>query len=542
MRQGSVFKRCTSCGAKVSERRCSRCRAERFTWSYVVDLSPPGMPRQQRMKGGFRTKAEALASMNELQGQKAAGTYVEPIKLTVGEYLTDWLAAGCGDEVRPWTHRGYGVIVRVHVLPKIGSIPLQRLTTDNLKALYRELRASGYMKGPTAEQRERFADVANRYRKAVDEGVRSPVRTLAQELGRPEATVRHWVRRCRELGFLGSGHEAMGEAGPRGLSRKSVHNVHIALRAALNDAVERGLLRNNPARKALRPPGRRRVMRTWTVEELRAFLESVKTERNFALYRVAAQTGMRRGELLGLTWSDVKFHSNSISIQQQWTGLEADDDELDELEDLSPTKTDAGRRAISLEPITVQALHEHRRAQGLERRGWGPGYQDMDLVFCRPDGTPHDPDSISGEFVRLVRRARLRRIRLHDLRHTHATLLLEAGVDITVVSKRLGHASVKTTADLYAHVTARLQGDAAERIGALVDGIRDVREHPINIDPEGEHPKPGGLASRPQALGPRQGTGEASVTGLRRRDRRHRGVRRSAALRRTRRGRRGRDG
>jgi integrase len=312
---------------------------------------------------------------------------------------------------------------------------------------------------------------------------------LAKELCRPEATIRHWVRRCRQLGLLGDGAPTIVEATPRGLSAKSVHNVHIALRAALNDAVENGLLRTNPAYKALKPPKRRKVMKVWTVEELREFLRLVQSERNGTLYRVAAQTGMRRGELLGLKWVDVKFHSSSLSVQQQWTGLEQDDDEFDDdLDDLSPTKSDAGRRAISLDPFTVQALRDHRRAQEAERRNFGSGYQDHDLVFCRPDGTPHDPDSITGEFERLVRRSGLRRIRLHDLRHTHATLLLEAHVDITVVSKRLGHASVKTTADLYPHVTARLQLDAAARIGALVDGVPDIEDPSVTVPEPADEP------------------------------------------------------
>ncbi len=113
-------------------------------------------------------------------------------------------------------------------------------------------------------------------------------------------------------------------------------------------------------------------------------------------------------------------------------------------------------------------LEQHREAQAFERRSWGNSYRDQGLVFCRPDGTPHNADTITSECERLVRRAGVKRIRFHDMRHTHATLLLEAGVDITVVSKHLGHASVKTTANLYAHITERLQTTAAERFGAYI--------------------------------------------------------------------------
>ena len=108
--------------------------------------------------------------------------------------------------------------------------------------------------------------------------------------------------------------------------------------------------------------------------------------------------------------------------------------------------------------------------QESERQSHGVTYNDNDLVFCRPDGSPFDPDTISGQFERLVRRSGLPRIRFHDLRHTHATLLLEAHEDITVVSRRLGHANVQITADRHAHAMSRLRYDAAERFSALFDG------------------------------------------------------------------------
>jgi integrase len=113
-------------------------------------------------------------------------------------------------------------------------------------------------------------------------------------------------------------------------------------------------------------------------------------------------------------------------------------------------------------------LEQHREAQEFERRSGASAYHDQNLVFCHPDGTSHHPDAITSEFRRLVGRSSLKRIRFHDMRHTHATLLLEAGIDITVVSKRLGHASVKTTADLYVHVTERLQSGAAERFNTYI--------------------------------------------------------------------------
>jgi integrase len=242
----------------------------------------------------------------------------------------------------------------------------------------------------------------------------------------------------------------------------------------------------------MREPKGRKEMKTWTVEELRAFLALVEEDRNFPLYRLAAYSGMRRGELLGLRWEDVKFHVGSVSVQQQLGMVEDEEDDDGTTEDdaipiFVPVKTEAGRRSIRLDQITLGVLREHRAAQEVERRRAGDAYHDHDLVFCRPDGAAQDPDTISGQFERLVRRWRLKRIRFHDLRHTHATLLLEAHVDVTVVSRRLGHANVQITADRYAHVTAKLQYDAAERFSALVDGLPPPPASP-------DHPGPAGGA------------------------------------------------
>jgi integrase len=342
-------------------------------------------------------------------------------------------------------------------------VPLQSLTGLEIKAFYADLLASGYTKGSSPEQMERFGDVAQRWRVA---GPKATVAALARELDRPEATVRYWVRRCHELGLLGEGSAPTRRR--RGLSEKSVWNVHICLRAALYDAVlcDPPLLRRNPAAGAMREPDHHREMLTWTREELSAFLAFVAQERDCALWWVAAYTGMRRGELLGLRWSDVKWNLRSISVQQQLS-LDANDDGE---RDLAAVKTRNGRRAISVFDDTIRVLRDHRAAQEFERRSWGEVYRgDLDLVFCRADGSPEDPDSVTHRFERAVDRAGAKVIGgPHALRHTHATLLLESGVDISVVSKRLGHANVKITADRYAHVTARLQGDAAAKFSAYL--------------------------------------------------------------------------
>lgn len=136
-----------------------------------------------------------------------------------------------------------------------------------------------------------------------------------------------------------------------------------------------------------------------------------------------------------------------------------------------PPKTKAGRRSISLDPGTVAALGAHQKAQQRGRWQFGEAYQDHGLVFCRPDGHPHDPDVITHQFDRALVKAGVKRIRLHDLRHTHATLLLQANVHPKIVQERLGHSSIVVTLDRYSHVIPNMQDEAAAKIGAVVDGI-----------------------------------------------------------------------
>lgn len=248
----------------------------------------------------------------------------------------------------------------------------------------------------------------------------------------------------------------------RGLSAKTVHNVHLTLRKALGDAVEDRLLTSNPAERAHRLSSDRRDMRTWSAEELAVFLEVVRGDRYFGLWRLAATSGMRRGELLGLRWSDVDIEGAVLRVQQQRVrGAEG--------VSFGAPKTATSRRSIPLDPATIAALRVHRRAQREERLAFGPGYQEHDLVFARPDGSPLDPDTVSQSFDRHQRRARLPRIRFHDLRHTHATLALAVGVHPKVVQERLGHSSITVTLDTYSHAVPAMQAEAASRIAALID-------------------------------------------------------------------------
>src|SRR5262245_17214599 len=245
-----------------------------------------------------------------------------------------------------------------------------------------------------------------------------------------------------------------------GLAPKTVRNIHIALRRSLADAQRFGLVSRNAAALVKPPAPTRAELSTWTADELRTFLAAVADDRLMPAYRLFASTGMRRGEVLGLRWSDVDLDKARLTVNRSLTVV--DDDLV-----WSSPKTQRSRRTLSLDPVTVAVLRAHRTRQVEEKLAAGPGWIDGDLVFCNELGEPLHPDRFTRAFGAAVRRSGLPAIRLHDLRHTWATLALQAGIHPKVVSERLGHATTGITLDIYCHVQPELDAQAATTVAQL---------------------------------------------------------------------------
>jgi integrase len=201
----------------------------------------------------------------------------------------------------------------------------------------------------------------------------------------------------------------------------------------------------------------------WTPEQLRTFLEQTGDHHLGPLIRVAAMTGLRRGELCGLRWTDVDLDAAALTVQQTIVTVE-NKPVVDDV------KSAHSRRTIDLDPATVAVLRRHRVAQLEWRMLAGPGWTDTGLVFTDAAGLAWHPDTITGTVQRLIDRSGLPRITLHGLRHVHVTHLLVAGVDPKTVSARAGHASVAFTLDRYGHVLKGRQAAAAAAVAAMVDG------------------------------------------------------------------------
>jgi integrase len=372
------------------------------TWWFVVDLAPTADGKRRQVKRrGFPTKKAAQLALDELRHDSRHGTYVPPARQTLGDYLVDdWLPA-IRTTIDRDTLSSYERNVRLHVVPALGGKRLQAIDGPTLNKLYADLLTDGRKDGR-----------------------------------------------------------------PGGLSARSVRYLHTILHRAFRDAVRWRRLPFNPA-DAADPPSASAAkapeMKVWTKDELRRFLELMEGDRYQPAFLFLATTGCRRGEAVGLRWSDVNLDAGLVSIRQTLT------------DSGFKHRTKTGKaRVIELDARTVAALRSWKAAQAQERLLLGAGYQDHNLVFCLADGRPYVPKHFAREFLRRLGRKPFRdelpRIRMHDLRHTWATLALIAGIDVKIVSERLGHSSPMVTWSIYQHVVQGMQTDAAERVASLIFG------------------------------------------------------------------------
>lgn len=384
-----------------------------------------GKERRRWYPAGTR-KIDAERLVTELVKQKNDGDYRAPDKITLGAYLTErWLPVQQG-RLRPSTYDSYRRNIEIHVVPRIGGVPIRRLNPEDLDAFYAELLAGGRRDG---------------------EG---------------------------------------------GLGVKTVRYIHLMLRKALADAARKGTVPRNVATLADAPKlsaAPKREMKVWEAAQLRSFLDAGRSNRLHPAFFLAAHTGMRRGEILGLRWCDVDLDARRLSVRQAVVSVAYE-------VMVSPVKTATARRTIDLDERTVAELRAWRKRQSEERLALGLGRDDVGLAFSRPEGTPTHPDFFSQTFDRLVARSGLPVIRLHDLRHAHASLLLKAGVPVKVVSERLGHANPAFTISVYQHVIPGMQAEAAATFSDLLYGTsdRDVDGSPSRDERErsNEHePGPG---------------------------------------------------
>jgi len=354
--------------------------------------------RRRETKAGFATQKECQQAMNKLLVAVEQHNYTVPTKASVKDYLTkEWLPA-VKATIRPTTYNSYVQHVECHIVPHIGTVKLQKLSGSQVNALYAKLADTGKKDGKT------------------------------------------------------------------GLSPMTIHHVHACLHKACKDAVRWGHISRNPL-DAADPPRKKgdgtKEMQTWSREQLKAFLHACADERLSPLWHTIAMTGMRRGEALGLRWSDVDLENARLAVRRALIPISRE-------VVVSEPKTAKGRRVVALDPSTIEVLKAQAARQLDEQSDWDEAWVDSGLVFTAENGAALDPESVTRYFRQAVKRSMLPSIRLHDLRHTHATLALQAGIHPKVVSERLGHATVSITLDTYSHAIPAMQEEAAALIADLV--------------------------------------------------------------------------
>jgi integrase len=249
---------------------------------------------------------------------------------------------------------------------------------------------------------------------------------------------------------------------PGGLSPQSRRHVHRILKAALGRAVEQQVIARNPADVVARhlPRVERRQMTTLTAEQAARLLEAIKRSRVYWPVLIALSTGMRRGEILALRWKNIDLDRGVVRVVESLEQTKA------ALRFKAP-KTEKSR-VVTLPSFVLEELRWLKRRQAEELLALGVRQSGETLACGRHDGEPMPPRSLTHEFAKVAGRVQdVPRVRFHDLRHSHATQLLSAGVHPKVAQERLGHSTITTTLDLYSHVTETMQEDAAAKLDTV---------------------------------------------------------------------------
>lgn len=356
-----------------------------------------GKPKKKYFYG--KTRKEVQEQVNEALGKVRTGTYREPSKLTMAEWLTTWLNDYMKPSLRPTTWENYEIQVMRHILPALGHLRLSQLQTSNLQKLYNDK--------------------------------------------------------------LSNGGRLDGKEG--GLSPRSVRYIHTLIHAALEQAKKEGMITINVADAVKLPHDQKKEIQCLDTEGVKKFLTAARDTKHFPAYFLALNTGLRRGELLGLRWKDVDLKAGSITVNQ---GLVRTKQGLV----FQEPKTKLSNRTIGISPQVVSVLKDHKKRQNEERLSAGEAYnKEHDLVFCNELGEPICPRGFTRHFERLLKRAGLEgKVTFHGLRHTFATLSLQEGAAARTVQEALGHHKAAFTLDVYSSVTDKMKKEATDKIGNLL--------------------------------------------------------------------------
>jgi len=375
-------------------------RIKRFRYDVVIEIVHPETGDKKRRKYTFATEREAQRELGRLIAEAEAGGMAPKRAMTMATLLDDWLEHAVRPRVTDKTYSNYRSTVERHLLPDLGPVQAQKLTTARIQLFYARLRGEN-------------------------------VGARTQQL------------------------------------------CHLHVTQALDYGIALGVVGRNVARALPRARWRAGQMKHWTRDEARRFLDVAATSSTFGpLWHLALGTGMRRGELLGVRWQDVRLDAGYLTVRQAVIVVRGHPQ-------IKEPKTTTSVRTIYLPPTVRDRLVAHREAQREQRDGRaarGVPLREGDLVFATRAGAAINPDNLDYDFAKLTKHAGVPRIRIHDLRHTFATLALEQGIPVKVVSENLGHADISTTLRTYAHVIPAQRSELAARMDVTLFGDGRAKE------------------------------------------------------------------
>lgn len=378
----------------VSQVQRKRRRSDGSTYFYTVwegeiatGMGPDGRGRRKHVYAS--TQHEALAKLDRIKQELATGTY-SATKKTLGVWLEQWL-----DQRRPRLKQGsieqYEYVIRRHIVPDLGGVRLDKLTPAHVEAV-------------------------------MAATIKRCTRAKQQDGDRPNAR-------------------------PRGVA--TANKVRTVLHAAMKQAIRQRLVNTmNPVDTVDPLPVLKREMVLWTPEQAAAFLDAARPHRLYALFYLAMSTGLRRGELLGLRWCDLR--ASNVTVKQSLVKAKAGGTRIE-------TPKNHKTRTVGLPPDALEVLMCHRQVHNAEKAQAaveGHSWPASDLVFTSEVGTPVHPDNPKRVLNAICQEAGVPRLRLHDLRHLYSSVCIASGVDPKELAHRLGHARASFTLDRYTHLFA----------------------------------------------------------------------------------------
>lgn len=388
----------------------------------TIGRKPDGSPNRVSFYG--LSRAEVAAKITDALSKLQSGTFVEPNKVTVSQWLEKWMKLYQEGTISPNFYARRKDLIRIHITPAIGNIQLLKLKPSDIKKFYNDLEKSG--RKPAKKKNGKIIPLKK-------------------------------------------------DTSP-GLATGTIRHVHNILNPAMKQAVKEGLVPKNVVADA--PPPkivRTREAKPLSKDQVSKYLGILKENRLYAAFLLDLITGLRRGELIGLQWKDLNMQTGALKIRRQITRIEKENGKSS-LE-YAPLKTPASYRTIILPNVAIIELKAHRKRQAAEELLAGGKYDKKEgLIFCTPLGKKLDTRCLYRIHCKALEDAGLQHTAFHDLRHSCATLLLQAGENIKTIQNLLGHSDVETTLNCYSHVLDEMKQSAADKLDSIFTEVLTPQE------------------------------------------------------------------